>query len=73
MYLKIMSQEDKPDHNNSKSFEIIECKSVAFYRDAFTNDPFAIVDDCRYDLTGNAYVMNEAGRTVSAFAYSDVD
>lgn len=74
--LKLMSDENIPDDDSRKSFFLhAGVKSVDFRRDP--DNP----DVCRahvlfstgletFDLVGNAYVMNENGKTVSSFGPS---
>jgi hypothetical protein len=85
IYVKIMSGEDMPDGNNSKGFQIFECEGCTFRRILNDDDTETPVADIVYSdkngeeaiettrnvvLTGNAYVLNEAGRTIGSFAFA---
>lgn len=74
MYLKIMGVEDLPDVAPEKTFRIIECKDVQFYRHDFSGGgPSAAVDRdgsgtfVMYAVFGNAYILNNAGKTIDSF------
>lgn len=69
MYLKLMSGEDLADSIGSKKFTLIECKNVNFTRDE-RGVPTAWADGQDYYMSGNAYVMSDAGKTISAFAFT---
>lgn len=82
MYLKVMSWEDIPDENNSKEFEIIECARVQFVRctpgpnETYSPGASALLvyaDGSRdvVDLHGNAYILNNAGKTIDSFAFAE--
>ena len=68
-----MSNEDKADSNPSKCFELLCCDNVEFFRK--DGKPFAKVllkdDLVEYELSGNAYVMQN-GKTTASFAFSDI-
>jgi hypothetical protein len=78
MYVKIMSDENKADKDISKKYLLLECKAVSFSRSLpvapdgrpIENErgyPIAIVDGDEYRITGNVYVLNDAGKTVDAY------
>lgn len=80
LYLKMMSAENLPDSDTRKSFRLLciaENKAVLFglmaegtpaeRRAVFiVNDVGDTVDS--YVLDGNAYLMNENGRTIASMA-----
>jgi len=66
MYLKIMSGEDLPDNSGDKAYQIIEAKCVEFQRGKGLG--WACVDGDMIALTGNAYILNERGKTIDSFA-----
>lgn len=74
MYLKIMSGEELPDDHSDKAYRVIECQNIQFYRHGFNypTQPSALItgglNDGEYPLTGNAYVLNNAGKTIDSFA-----
>ena len=81
IYVKIMSGENLPDANNSKCFTIHACDSVEFRREAsMAENSVAVADlyigdgeDAEFttvELTGNAYVLNDNGKTIASFAYT---
>ena len=73
LVLKMMSDENKSDSNNSKGYTLICCNNVYFYRknDKAIADVYIGEDAVSYYLDGNAYVMQD-GKTIASFAYSDI-
>jgi len=69
MYLKIMSDEDRPDNHYAKSYRIVECKTVTFEHGH--GKSYALVDGMNYEIPGNAYLMNAAGKTFDSFTHSN--
>lgn len=81
MIVKVMGSENMPDSSPRKSFELFHVKRVQFYRVedkdkgliararlwVFGNPEVGFLDEI---LTGNAYVLNETGKTISTFAFS---
>lgn len=69
MYLKLMSGEDIPDDDNRKAFSLVECSSFQFKRE--DNAAFAHVNmasgPVTFQLEGNVYVLNNAGKTIETF------
>ena len=79
MLLKIMSPENAADDDSRKTFRLYGgVKSVEFERESAEElglaNAFAhiVYDDDRMSesiiVNGNAYVMNDAGKTVASFA-----
>lgn len=75
LMLKVMSAEDMDDHNPDKAYALHSgLASVTFERHP-TDGPvaFMLFENAevpeRISLTGNAYVMNADGKTVSSFSY----
>ncbi len=75
MYLKLMSdmpvnaEENLPDSDGRKPYQIIECDQAEFFRDGQLT-PFVKVlrdEHCVsiIELTGNAYLMNDKGNTIA--------
>lgn len=69
MFLKLMNSEDLPDMHGSKGFTLIECKTVTFAREVDDPKPYAIIDGDVTVLDGNAYILNNAGKTIDSFAH----
>lgn len=72
MYLKIMGPENAPDADTRKTFRLIECREAQFYRDDDGNafaymNPGSWDDGYELPIVGNAYLMNESGKTVASF------
>lgn len=73
MYLKLMSGEDAPDSDSRKSFTIHSgVLSCDFGRNGPQGQATAYVvfergDPETFTLEGNAYLMNEAGKTIGQF------
>lgn len=73
MYLKLMSAEDAPDSDGGKGYRLIECSRVEFSREP--NGPVARTWDSsgnpgdKYGLDGNAYILNNSGKTIDSFAF----
>ncbi|ABY62867.1 hypothetical protein ST201phi2-1p034 [Pseudomonas phage 201phi2-1] len=74
--VKIMSGQNLPDSDVGKGFRIIlvgEGQEFEFGNRPDTGEPFLVVrgkgdfTDVEYPLTGNAYVMNESGKTIASF------
>ena len=71
MFLKITSSEDAPDSDSRKTFQLFDhVESVLFERNGA--GPAAVVtfdngEQERFDLPGNAYLMNDHGKTVASF------
>lgn len=73
MIVKIMSDEDAPDEDSRKSFQLIAAVvSVGFFRR--DGCAFITLSDDRDDrepettaVKGNVYVMNDAGKTIASF------
>jgi len=78
LIVKIMSAENAPDADPCKGHILAaDVRHVVFDRDTAGRAWAAIwrpgdsLDEAapeRFAVTGNAYVMNEAGRTISSFA-----
>jgi len=75
MFLKIMSGENIPDDTTDKAYRLIECHNIQFYRHGFgyPTQPTAVItgglNDGEYPLTGNAYVLNNAGKTIDSYSF----
>lgn len=72
MFLKIMNQEDNsPDSDSRATFMLHDFVLTAdFEREdgkAFVQVLFADGDRERFEVTGNAYLMNDQGKTVASF------
>lgn len=68
MFLKMMAGIDKPDSDSDKPYRLIECKEVEFSSGALTDGlGWARVDGLHIPLTGNAYILNNAGKTVDSY------
>jgi hypothetical protein len=69
MYLKIMSGENKKDNSIDKGFQLIECDSASFRRKDGKSFVVITKGDRLEDreLLGNAYVLNNTGKTIEAF------
>ena len=74
MLLKIMGNEDAPDDDSRKTFQLHSgVLSVIFERDnngrarvhASFYDRLAFTE--MFDIPGNAYVMSDQGKTVASF------
>lgn len=74
LFLKLMSEENKPDSNTSKKFNLLCVDNVHFERND-NGKPFAVIyvgeDKFSYELKGNAYVLSQYGKTIASFAYSE--
>lgn len=75
MYLKIMSGENAADSDSRKSYEILDNVASAKF-ERIDGEPVVhvVFDDGDvedYTISGNAYVMNESGRTISTFGASE--
>lgn len=68
MYLKIMSEENLPDQSGDKAYTIIEATRIVFQRGA--GNGWACADGDMIALTGNAYILNERGKTIDSFSFS---
>jgi hypothetical protein len=69
MYVKIMSDQDLPDHSDAKNHWLIECRRVSFSR-ADDGSPVAWIDDDQpFSCPGNVYVMNKEGKTIQSFSH----
>ena len=79
MFLKILNPLQPGEE--SPNFSIIECQSVSFSRpqehpisaDYQEAQPVALVDGIRRYLSGNAYVLNNAGKTIDSYPFSSKD
>ncbi len=78
MLLKLMSDEAIPDHDNRKRFRLFDdVKRVTFVRDPESNDLTGVFAEVIWRdgerdihfLTGNAYLMNDQGKTIQSFDY----
>lgn len=80
-FVKMMLNENLPDECNAKGFRLIQVKElqeVVFYSPPLLEGeetPRKQIqiftpsgDTMSYYLTGNVYVMNEAGKTIAAYA-----
>lgn len=73
LLVKMMSAEDTPDTDSRKAHELFtDVIKVEFTRgsngEAFVHLLFKDSEDEEiYDVTGNVYVMNENGKTISHF------
>lgn len=71
LVVKIMSDEDAPDNDPRKCFQILaNVESAIFKREkdkAFISVLFMSGDQEDFDVAGNCYLMNEAGETVAKF------
>lgn len=76
MYLKVMEPENVPDSDSRKSFRVFAgLKWCRFDRDHPSNMPHAMVEyenghNAEVELDGNAYLLNDAGKTIAAFSVS---
>ena len=83
MIVKMMSQENAPDDDSRKTYRIVsDVKTVEFVRKMAagkdTDEGIAVLEmkDGSWQeahLYGNAYVMNDAGKTVSSFGVAQLD
>lgn len=79
MFLKIVSP--LLPGEESPNFTLIECSSVSFSRpqeqpisaDYPEAQPVVHVDGIRRYLHGNAYVLNNAGKTIDSYHFSSKD
>ena len=72
LLLKLMGPENSPDSDSRKTFRLVDGVSVFdFQREpdgkAYVTCLFADGSSERYDLLGNAYIMNADGHTVASF------
>ena len=77
LYVKIMSDENLPDSDSRKAFRLLsDVSAIAFNRapeaPAPRATPYAYVTfkdmtTESFELLGNVYVMNEAGKTIEKF------
>lgn len=71
MFLKIMSGEDAADSDSRKTFQLLDnVESAEFKREsdkALVAVLFKNGDTEDFDCPGNAYLMNDAGKTVASF------
>jgi hypothetical protein len=79
MLLKIMSAENAADDDSRKTFQLHDgVSTVSFEREPDGLNPggeqraqahatFADNTTCVFDVPGNAYVMNDNGKTVASF------
>lgn len=77
MYVKLMSEENCPDSDSRKAFRLLSNVIAVFFNRAPeapepSDIPRAYVtfDDKtteEFDLYGNVYVMNDAGKTIEKF------
>ena len=79
MLLKIMSNENLPDDDSRKSFRLYDgVRQVEFHKNSdqqSSDEPLAYAhvlwengDSESLPMGANAYVMNDAGKTVASFA-----
>jgi hypothetical protein len=73
MYVKIMGDENAPDSDPRKTFNIYAVDSAEFYRDSegrarvFLNRSVDGVEgDEDLPVIGNAYIMNAEGKTIAS-------
>lgn len=77
MFLKLMSAEDLPDADGSKSYRLIECSDVRFAQKMNLGAGSGFYSAVTYIdargeqqhlyLEGNAYLLNNAGKTIESF------
>lgn len=73
LLVKMMSAEDTPDTDSRKAHELFtDVVKVEFQRgdggEAYMDLLFKDSEDVEtFDVTGNVYVMNENGKTISSF------
>lgn len=77
MYVKIMSDENCPDSDSRKAFRLLSnVVSVIFNRAPEAPEPsdiphayitFADLQTEAFELHGNVYIMNDAGKTIEKF------
>jgi len=77
MLVKFMSDENAADEDSRKTFRLLSgVKVCEFVRSVETGAVACLtMDDGSYHeehLRGNAYVMNESGKTVSSFGAADL-
>jgi hypothetical protein len=76
MYLKLMGPENAPDEDSRKIFTAHgDVKSVRFARKKDAATVLVHFDnyDCEeFILEGNAYLMNDAGKTIASFGVSPI-
>lgn len=75
MFVKIMSQENLADSNNSKQFELFAgIEQVEFRRESEAMQPICFMlrggEWIQRYVYGNAYVMTNEGKTFETFAFS---
>lgn len=77
LIIKMMSSEDAEDADTRKCYELFtNVVNVGFNRDGPSKVPvmvviFADADDPEaFEVTGNVYIMNENGKTISSFGYA---
>lgn len=67
-FIKLMSGENLPDTNPNKEFTIINVnEDITGIKFSQLPTPNVVVGDKYYALEGNAYVMNQNGKTVATF------
>lgn len=73
LIIKLMSDEDAPDQDTRKSYRLFTgVTSASFSRDESGAGIMMVhfeakEDEETFDVIGNVYVMNEAGKTISSF------
>jgi hypothetical protein len=81
LIVKMMSAEDAPDEDTRKTYRLITgVIDARFERDEEAGGPVMYVwysspDEDRpstFCISGNVYIMNEAGRTISSFGASEI-
>jgi len=78
MLLKLMSSENKPDDSMSKGCTIIDkIRDVTYFKETKTNEmclrvtysePLRELCSELFVLKGNAYLMNDSGKTIQSYA-----
>lgn len=73
MYVKIMSEENLPDNDPSKGYNLIECGSASFHRDSKNVLQITIwnrnsMNPIYYPITTNVYLMNDEGKTIDSIS-----
>jgi hypothetical protein len=78
MLLKLMSSENKPDDSTSKGCTIIDkVRDITYFKNEPTNEmclrvtysePLRELITELFTLSGNAYLMNDSGKTIQSYA-----
>lgn len=76
MFLKIMSSENAPDSDTRKSFQLLDhVESAEFVREGGSAHVAVLFNDGdreHFPCEGNAYLMNDNGKTVAQFGSAGI-